>query len=94
MCNKNIEMTENPVKYRVEVKDGNARAGEIETPHGKIKTPVFMPVGTQATVKAMTREELEEILKEDPYYKNNLIETVITEFTPALLDKEFEKYSK
>ena len=53
-----------------------------------------MPVGTQATVKAMTREELEEILKEDPYYKNNLIETVITEFTPALLDKEFEKYSK
>ena len=61
MCNKNIEMTEKPVKYKIEAKDGNARAGEIETPHGKIKTPVFMPVGTQATVKAMTREELEEI---------------------------------
>ena len=42
----------------------------------------------------VTKTELEEILKEDPYYKNNLIETVITEFTPALLDKEFEKYSK
>ena len=50
-----------PIKYTLEVKDGNARAGVIETPHGKIKTPVFMPVGTQATVKAMTKEELEEI---------------------------------
>ena len=50
-----------PIKYTLEVKDGNARAGVIETPHGKIETPVFMPVGTQATVKAMTNEELEEI---------------------------------
>ena len=50
-----------PIKYMLEVKDGNARAGVIETPHGKIETPVFMPVGTQATVKAMTKEELEEI---------------------------------
>ena len=50
-----------PIKYTLEVKDGNARAGVIETPHGKIETPVFMPVGTQATVKAMTKEELEEI---------------------------------
>jgi len=38
-----------------------ARVGQIETPHGQIATPVFMPVGTQATVKAMTPEELEEI---------------------------------
>ncbi len=36
-----------------------ARAGELTTPHGVIKTPVFMPVGTQATVKAMTPPELE-----------------------------------
>ncbi len=50
-----------PIKYTLEVKDGNARAGVIQTPHGKIETPVFMPVGTQATVKAMTKEELEEI---------------------------------
>ena len=50
-----------PVKYTLEKKDGNARAGVIETPHGKIETPVFMPVGTQATVKTMTREELETI---------------------------------
>ena len=52
---------EKPIKYTLEAKDGNARAGVIETPHGKIETPVFMPVGTQATVKAMTKEELEII---------------------------------
>lgn len=38
-----------------------ARAGELVTPHGVIETPVFMPVGTQATVKAMTPEELVEL---------------------------------
>lgn len=35
-----------------------ARAGLLHTPHGVIETPVFMPVGTQATVKAMSPEEL------------------------------------
>ena len=35
-----------------------ARAGILHTPHGDIPTPVFMPVGTQATVKAMSPEEL------------------------------------
>ncbi len=58
---KNNKNFEKPIKYMTEAKDGNARAGEVETPHGKIKTPVFMPVGTQATVKAMTKEELEDI---------------------------------
>lgn len=38
-----------------------ARAGEFVTPHGVIPTPVFMPVGTQATVKAMSPRELKEI---------------------------------
>ncbi|WP_261487539.1 tRNA guanosine(34) transglycosylase Tgt [Acididesulfobacillus acetoxydans] len=38
-----------------------ARLGRLHTPHGMIETPVFMPVGTQATVKSMTPEELEEI---------------------------------
>ena len=38
-----------------------ARAGEFTTPHGVIKTPVFMPVGTLATVKAMSPRELDEI---------------------------------
>ncbi len=38
-----------------------ARVGELTTPHGVIETPVFMPVGTKATVKAMSVEELKEI---------------------------------
>lgn len=38
-----------------------ARAGVLTTPHGEIKTPIFMPVGTLATVKAMTTDELVDI---------------------------------
>jgi len=41
--------------------DGSARAGIITTPHGQIETPVFMPVGTQATVKSLTPSQLESI---------------------------------
>ena len=50
-----------PVTYELYDKDGKARIGKITTPHGEIETPVFMPVGTQATVKGMTPEELEEM---------------------------------
>jgi queuine tRNA-ribosyltransferase len=39
--------------FRLIARDGAARQGEIATPHGVIRTPAFMPVGTQATVKAM-----------------------------------------
>ena len=49
------------------------------------------PTGGLILAYNVTREELEEILKEDPYYKNNLIETVITEFTPALFDENLKK---
>ena len=49
------------------------------------------PTGGLILAYNVTKEELEEILKEDPYYKNNLIETVITEFTPALFDEDFKK---
>ena len=42
-------------------KNSGARRGVIHTPHGDINTPVFMPVGTQATVKSMTPEELKEV---------------------------------
>ena len=39
-----------------------ARAGLLHTPHGTIETPVFMPVGTQATVKGLTQRDLAEDL--------------------------------
>lgn len=43
-------------EFELIAKCGNARAGIFHTPHGDIKTPVYMPVGTQAAVKAMTPE--------------------------------------
>lgn len=42
-------------------KNSRARTGLLQTDHGTLETPVFMPVGTQATVKTMTPEELEQI---------------------------------
>jgi queuine tRNA-ribosyltransferase len=52
-------------------KHTKARTGTIETKHGSIQTPVFMPVGTRATVKTMTPEELKsigaEIILSNPY---------------------------
>ena len=53
------------ITYELIHKDKNtgARRGVIHTPHGDIQTPIFMPVGTQATVKSMTPEELKEEVK-------------------------------
>jgi queuine tRNA-ribosyltransferase len=45
--------------FAVRASDGAARVGSLETAHGIVETPAFMPVGTYGTVKAMTPEELE-----------------------------------
>ena len=42
-------------------KQTGARRGRLHTPHGVIETPVYMPVGTQASVKTMSPHELKEI---------------------------------
>jgi len=47
-------------EFQVLKTDGNARRGTLVTAHGEIQTPVFMAVGTKATVKAMTVEELKD----------------------------------
>lgn len=54
---------EHPIKYHLTKKEKHtgARLGKLETPHGTFETPMFMPVGTQATVKAMSPEELKKI---------------------------------
>ncbi|WP_278319917.1 tRNA guanosine(34) transglycosylase Tgt [Latilactobacillus sakei] len=51
------------IKYRLIKKEKHtgARLGEIVTPHGTFKTPMFMPVGTQASVKTMAPEDLKEM---------------------------------
>ncbi len=48
-------------RFEVEARDGNARAGRFVTPHGEVQTPVFMPVGTVATVKGVPQETLEDL---------------------------------
>ncbi|MBG9771049.1 tRNA guanosine(34) transglycosylase Tgt [Bacillus vallismortis] len=53
-------MAEQPIRYEFikECKQTGARLGKVHTPHGSFETPVFMPVGTLATVKTMSPEEL------------------------------------
>src|SRR5579863_7340517 len=47
--------------FEIEARDGKARTGSFATPHGKVETPVFMPVGTVATVKGVPQDVLEEL---------------------------------
>jgi queuine tRNA-ribosyltransferase len=48
-------------EFELHALDENARAGVLRTPHGLIQTPIFMPVGTLATVKAVTPRDLKEL---------------------------------
>jgi queuine tRNA-ribosyltransferase len=48
-------------RFQVEARDGAARAGRFFTPHGEVQTPVFMPVGTLATVKGVSQDTLEQL---------------------------------
>jgi len=47
--------------FKLEAKSQKARAGTITTSHGEIKTPIFMPVGTRASVKTLWQEDLERL---------------------------------
>ena len=49
------------IEFKIEATSGSARAGKLITPHGEIETPVFMPVGTLATVKGVPQDLLEEL---------------------------------
>ena len=50
-----------PTQFQIEKTSGAARAGRLLTPHGEIETPVFMPVGTVASVKGISQDILEEL---------------------------------
>lgn len=49
------------MSFRLQAEEGGARRGVLSTSHGEIETPAFMPVGTQATVKALSPPELEAL---------------------------------
>lgn len=54
-------MDNNNFTFDILAKEGRSRAGIFHTPHGDLQTPVFAPVGTQATVKAVTPAQLKEV---------------------------------
>jgi queuine tRNA-ribosyltransferase/7-cyano-7-deazaguanine tRNA-ribosyltransferase len=49
------------IKFHITAKEGAARRGRLETPHGVIQTPAFVPVGTQATVKTLDPRDLKDV---------------------------------
>ncbi|MCH8130887.1 MAG: tRNA-guanine transglycosylase, partial [Acidobacteria bacterium] len=49
------------VTWHLAATDGSARSGVISTPHGKVDTPGFMPVGTRGTVKTVDVEDLRSV---------------------------------
>jgi queuine tRNA-ribosyltransferase len=65
-------MMSEPFSFRLIVTDGAARCGEFVTSHGRVQTPAFMPVGTQATVKGLMPEDVRatgsEILLGNTYH--------------------------
>jgi queuine tRNA-ribosyltransferase len=50
-----------PVEFKIAMESGSGRVGHLVAPHGEIETPVFMPVGTLATVKGVPQDLLEEL---------------------------------
>ena len=52
-----------PIQFSISARDSSslARVGQLDLPHGSVQTPIFMPVGTYGTVKAMTPRDLEEV---------------------------------
>lgn len=57
--------------FRIEKTEGKARAGVFITAHGAVQTPIFMPVGTKATVKAVPQEVLKNDIKAQIILGNN-----------------------
>src|ERR1700720_661927 len=51
-------MADSHFAFRLTATDGDARAGEIATPHGLVRTPAFMPVGTQAAIKGVHHDDV------------------------------------
>nr|XP_060483470.1 queuine tRNA-ribosyltransferase catalytic subunit 1-like [Panthera onca] len=56
-----VESAPRIMKLVAECSRSRARAGELRLPHGPVATPVFMPVGTQATMKGITAEQLDAL---------------------------------
>lgn len=49
------------ITFQIDSSDGNARVGKLVTPRGTVQTPVYLPVGTQASVKAVTPDDVKDL---------------------------------
>ena len=49
------------IGFEIDGTNGSGRRGRLLTPHGTVETPIFMPVGTQATVKGVSQDVLEDL---------------------------------
>jgi len=56
-----LQSTAVALQFQIDARQGNGRSGRLITPHGVIETPVFMPVGTLASVKGVSQDSLEEL---------------------------------
>ena len=64
-------------RFTIFHRDGQARTGRLDLPHGSVDTPVFMPVGTQATVKALSSEDLEALDARQSFWPTRIICTCV-----------------
>ncbi len=60
-CGRRCEIGNTGFRFEVLATDQNARAGVLQTPHGVVETPVFMPVGTRGTVKTLGQQDLRNL---------------------------------
>jgi len=60
MTHMNSSISPTPGTFTIHGTDGESRAGELVTAHGTIETPIFMPVGTQGTVKSLSPQDLHD----------------------------------
>jgi len=85
-----------PLKFTIEKKMAGklGRAGVLETPHGKIETPAFVTVGTKATVKALSPEQVKAIYDAEPRRSNSaeLEVGALTEASGVVLANTYHLY--
>lgn len=67
-----VEKYQLVMQFNIEAKipNGRGRAGTIKTPHGNILTPAFIPVGTKATIKSLTPEQVRDYIGADAILAN------------------------
>ena len=79
----------NHLPFTIEATHGAARAAVLETPHGSVKTPVFMPVGTQGAIRSLSPLHLastgSQIILANTYHLSQRPESIWSRSTVACI---------